>query len=299
MASGRVGGTKSRIYGKVGNEIYSARKNADGDYQQIVSDLPETHTDTLTPDKVRQRIVMSIIYRHMQQLAPVIEETMIDAGTANMFLNDFVRRNVQILREIMLGYVQTDFPVWFPLYGEVGCLPAPVQMASRDYSFGFLQFNGQMAGEDHFECYISPNYYMGALDWRDFQSYFDLKVGDTDFMYLLFQYPDPAQNHFEVVRFTWNPKPDHPDYMTQQNCYEFFDIECSVPYSIGNFFTISSDDVPDVRYAGESILLCHRQRVDGWVWYWDGTYTTNIYVPSSLHYRTLNDVWDSWYTDRI
>ena len=37
MASGRVGGTKSKVSGTIGSEYTSLRRNPDGTYSQVVS----------------------------------------------------------------------------------------------------------------------------------------------------------------------------------------------------------------------------------------------------------------------
>ena len=55
MASGRVGGTKSKVSGTIGSEVYSLRRNPDGTYSQVVSAKPETTTYTNTEKQAAQR----------------------------------------------------------------------------------------------------------------------------------------------------------------------------------------------------------------------------------------------------
>ena len=49
MASGRVGGTRSKVSGQIGGEVYRIVKNDDGTYSQIVSVKGETTVNYTTP----------------------------------------------------------------------------------------------------------------------------------------------------------------------------------------------------------------------------------------------------------
>lgn len=103
MASGRVGGTKSKVSGTIGSEVYSLRRNPDGTYSQVVSAKPETTTYTNTEKQAAQRMVTAMIEALMRDLTPVARISMQSGVNTSKSLNAFSSFNLNKVREDMIA----------------------------------------------------------------------------------------------------------------------------------------------------------------------------------------------------
>lgn len=103
MASGRVGGTKSKVSGTIGSEVYSLRRNPDGTYSQVVSAKPETTTYTNTEKQAAQRMVTAMIEALMRDLTPVARISMQSGVNPSKSLNAFSSFNLNKVREDMIA----------------------------------------------------------------------------------------------------------------------------------------------------------------------------------------------------
>lgn len=103
MASGRVGGTKSKVSGTIGSEVYYLRRNPDGTYSQVVSAKPETTTYTNTKKQAAQRMVAAMIEGLMRDLTPVARISMQSCVTQSKSLNAFSSFNLNKVREDMIA----------------------------------------------------------------------------------------------------------------------------------------------------------------------------------------------------
>lgn len=97
MASGRVGGTKSKKSGQVGTNIYQIRKNADGTYSQIVTIKGVTTVNRTTPRLQAQRMCTAMVEHMMKQLAPVAKISIQAAANKSKSLNAFSSYNLQLV----------------------------------------------------------------------------------------------------------------------------------------------------------------------------------------------------------
>ena len=99
MATGRVGGTKSKISGQVGNEIYQVRKNADGTYTQITY-VKGVRTETQTSERLQaQRMVTCMVESLMKDLKPVGQISMQSGRNKTTSLNAFSSMNLRYVAQ--------------------------------------------------------------------------------------------------------------------------------------------------------------------------------------------------------
>ena len=103
MASGRVGGTKSKVSGTIGSEVYSLRRNPDGSYSQVISAKPETTTYTNTEKQAAQRMVTAMIEALMRDLTPVARISMQSGVNPSKSINAFSSFNLNKVREDMIA----------------------------------------------------------------------------------------------------------------------------------------------------------------------------------------------------
>lgn len=87
MATGRVGGTKAKIRGQVGSEVYQIRNNGDGTYTQIVMEKG-VRTETETSPKLQaHRMCTSMVEAFMRDIKPVGQISMQSQRTKTDSLN--------------------------------------------------------------------------------------------------------------------------------------------------------------------------------------------------------------------
>ena len=97
MASGRVGGTRSKISGKVGNEIYQVVRNPDGSYSQQVYEKPEIVQTAQTPKLQAQRMITAMVESLMRDLKEVGRISMQSGVNRSKSLNAFSSWNLMLV----------------------------------------------------------------------------------------------------------------------------------------------------------------------------------------------------------
>lgn len=181
MASGRVGGTKSRISGQIGSEVYQVRRNPDGSYSQIVMAKGTQTANYTTPKLQAQRMMTAMVESLMKQLQPIATISMQSAANKSKSLNAFSSFNLSLVaKDCAANWYGNQVFVY------------PRQIASKNYvidlgglymiSSGTLQYNcfdvlnnGMMFGN---EWYNSP---LGFGLWFGLQFYCSIgtqTVGD-------------------------------------------------------------------------------------------------------------------------
>lgn len=310
MASGRVGGTRSRISGQVGDTYYSARRNSDGSYTQVVSPMPETREDTLTPEVVRQRMLMSICYRYLSALKNILINSFRDKAGAPLNLQEFVRINIPILREKYDSQESQFSPIWFYEYGDLNIYPAPVRISSEDNlpSWFASQSSGQAAESWTFEyatASVPVNYTI-----EQWMSRYGLKDGDMAVLLLQVVDRDPTRNNIFVTRITINPKVPKVQRLTSVEITDIFDINAATTYSalvdidgtgqvVRFVFRFTKDDCYGVDAIGGSCILYSAYRDGKWKRSSGQFWTVSGVAGQKVYRKELVDVWDSWYLDRL
>lgn len=103
MASGRVGGTKSKVSGSVGSEVYSLRRNADGSYSQIIATKPEQVRYSNTHKQAAQRMATAMIEVMMRDLTPIARISFQSGKNMSKSLNAFSAINLMRVRDDMIA----------------------------------------------------------------------------------------------------------------------------------------------------------------------------------------------------
>lgn len=99
MASGRVGGTRSKIRGQVGDVVYQVKRNPDGTYTQISYGKAEDVTQTITPRGQAQRMCTSMVEAMMRDLKDVARISMQSAANKSKSLNAFSSYNLRLVAQ--------------------------------------------------------------------------------------------------------------------------------------------------------------------------------------------------------
>lgn len=141
MASGRVGGTRSKKRGQVADVIYQVVRNQDGTYTQISYGKPENVTQTITPRLQAQRMCTCMVEALMRDLKPIGRICMQSAANKSKSLNAFSSYNLNLVAQDCKANWYQGNQYYYPATIEVGT--AAEQMGGRFMlSAGTWQFNG-------------------------------------------------------------------------------------------------------------------------------------------------------------
>ena len=310
MATGRVGGTRSKISGKVGSEVYTVRRNGKGSCEQVVGPMPESREDTLTEDVVEQRIRMSICYRYMKAIPFILNNAFISDETKSLNLQEFVRVNIRILREKMKVINPQINPIFFYEYGDTNLYPAPIKIGGfgsivvRSLSMSHYYLNGEWCVDFEFQPILD--------DWtiQYWLNISGLKDGDVILLLLQFVDDDPSRNNISYCKLIVNPKVPRHYTINPDNFLSIFDIESQVNFSLipqrmgseqVTFYRLRFTESSCFNYTecgGSSVIYSGKRNN---VWARSETFMTT-WTPRGDKSHLLKDiasVWDSWYTNRL
>lgn len=141
MASGRVGGTRSKIRGQVGNVVYQVVRNPDGSYTQISYGKAEDVTATITPKLQAQRMCTSMVEALMRDLRPIGTISMQSGANKSKSLNAFSSYNLQLVARDCQANWYGNNQFFYPKTNNVG---TPSEQMGGRYmlSSGTWQYNG-------------------------------------------------------------------------------------------------------------------------------------------------------------
>lgn len=141
MASGRVGGTRSKISGQVGNIIYQIVKNADGTYSQVEYGKPESVVQTITPKLQAQRMCTCMVEALMRDLKPVGCISMQSGANKSKSLNAFSSYNLMLVGRDCKANWNGGNQFRYPATAEAGAIDTPLGGRFM-LSSGTWQMNG-------------------------------------------------------------------------------------------------------------------------------------------------------------
>lgn len=94
MASGRVGGSRSKVSGKIGNEVYYLSRESDGSYAQVVAAKSSRPYTSNTARQAAYRMCAAIVEACMRDLQEVACISMQSAPNRSKSLNAFAAHNL-------------------------------------------------------------------------------------------------------------------------------------------------------------------------------------------------------------
>ena len=160
MAKGRVGGTKAKISGQVGTNIYQIRKNSNGTYSQI-SYVKGVRTETETSEKLQvQRMVTCMVESLMHDIKPVAQLSMQAAKNKTNSMNAFSSMN--------LRYVAQDCKDnWYDSKEFVYPLPSREWGRNKDLG-GLYRLSSGTGTINHFSrCFTSASPQLIMEGWTN------------------------------------------------------------------------------------------------------------------------------------
>lgn len=165
MASGRVGGTKSLVTGKVGDEVYSIVQEPNGSYAQKVSAYVPTKAQTQTVKLAVQQMCTGMVEAMMKQMKPLANVAFQSAVNKSKSLNAFSSYNLMLLAREAKDYWDEVHEFEFAFKGE------RIRTGGRYIlSSGSLQYNcfDGYFGYSYPDTWIDPNVLTARLHFGIF-----------------------------------------------------------------------------------------------------------------------------------
>lgn len=326
MASGRVGGTKSKIRGQVGNTIFQVRKNEDGTYTQISMAKGERTETQTSPRLQAQRMCTAMVESLMRDLKEIGRISMQSAANKSKSLNAFSSYNLQLVaRDCKANwygnqnFVYPQYSKYEPYTQDLGGLymisSGTLQYNVFDYlydnSFGdrnWDNYNRQLQDlngvvfqcnleEDTLEDFLK-NHRMTLLDsfvFVAFRQYLEFDVDTEEYI--------PQYRHSYIIAQI-NPQFNLDEVITIENVRQLFitksnykAVVCSHEdldkFLVGFALDIQDKDEQCYYWAAFSISFADGKR----------KISSSSYKPVSNRYKTWldnsapADVFGSWMTD--
>jgi hypothetical protein len=120
MAKSKSGGTRAMIRGRVGSDVYSIGRDAQGKRQQVVRSLAETVANPQTVAQMRGRMIMSTIMQAQSALLPIIDHSFDNVSGRQANLSEFIARNYQNIKADIAAHPSTGNIFGLNMYQEKG-----------------------------------------------------------------------------------------------------------------------------------------------------------------------------------
>lgn len=120
MAISRNGGTRSRLRGRVGSEIYTKGKDAFGKSQQIVKAMPEKVENPQSASQMKTRMIMATVQQAKSSMAIIIDHSFDKVKTPIANLSRFVSLNAKLVRADLDEHPSEDNQFGLNAYKEKG-----------------------------------------------------------------------------------------------------------------------------------------------------------------------------------
>lgn len=120
MGKSKSGGTRSYLRGRVGADVYSIGRDAQGKKQQVVRSLAETVNNPQTQSQMRGRMIMSTVMQAMSQLKPIIDHSFDNVTGKQPNISEFINRNYGLIKADIAANPASGNAFGLVKYGEKG-----------------------------------------------------------------------------------------------------------------------------------------------------------------------------------
>ena len=123
MAKSKTGGSRAYIRGRIGSDVYSIGKNAQGARQQIVRSLAEQVSNPRTEDQMRGRMIMSTVMQAVSALAPIIDHSFDGFPQGQPSISHFIKQNYAKVKADVAAHPASGGVFGIVDYQQKGALP--------------------------------------------------------------------------------------------------------------------------------------------------------------------------------
>ena len=120
MGKSKNGGTRSMLRGRVGSDVYSVGKDAQGKRQQVVRSLAESVANPQTAAQMKGRAIMSTVMQAVSALSQVIDHSFDNVPAGQPNVSDFIKRNYALIKADVADHPASGNAFGIVKYGEKG-----------------------------------------------------------------------------------------------------------------------------------------------------------------------------------
>lgn len=224
MGRGKLGGTKAKIRGKVGSEIYQLKRADDGVLSQHVYKAPGARQYTNTKAQAKARMIMGQIERMFHILPDVIKYAFATIPTGTLSFQHFSKINYDLLKQDMeKNWEYTPNFDWRPKYQlsapagiwnlAQGTL-AQIKPDAYSYQHGY---NGYIAPQFH---YVAESATLG-----DFMDYLGMRKNDELHIYFYRRWRDSIEPEISEIVVRIKPSADVSQLLAPSYHSSFFAVD--------------------------------------------------------------------------
>ena len=120
MGKSKNGGTRSMLRGRVGSDVYSVGKDAQGKRQQVVRSLAESVANPQTAAQMKGRAIMSTVMQAVSALSQVIDHSFDNVPAGQPNVSEFIKRNYALIKADVAANPASGNAFGIVKYGEKG-----------------------------------------------------------------------------------------------------------------------------------------------------------------------------------
>lgn len=120
MATSKTGGSRAYLRGRVGSDVYSIGKDANGKKQQVVRSLAENVKNPQTKSQMFGRMVMSTVMQAVSAMRPIIDHSFDNVPAGQPNVSEFIKRNYNLIATDAKAHESSDNTFGLNKYQEKG-----------------------------------------------------------------------------------------------------------------------------------------------------------------------------------
>ena len=134
MGKSKNGGTRSMLRGRVGSDVYSVGKDAQGKRQQVVRSLAESVANPQTAAQMKGRAIMSTVMQAVSALSQVIDHSFDNVPAGQPNISEFIKVNYGLIKADVAAHPSSSNTFGIAQYGEKGAKQGAYQISAGQAS---------------------------------------------------------------------------------------------------------------------------------------------------------------------
>ena len=241
MGKSKNGGTRSFLRGRVGSDVYSVGKDAQGKKQQVVRSLAESVANPQTLAQMKGRCIMSTVMQAVSSLAPIIDHSFDNVTAGQPNVSEFIKRNYALIKADVEANPATGNAFGIVKYGEKGAKQGVYVIAAGS---AYLPAALQNAASAATLTVSADSLTFGAIKSA-------LGLSDKEYFTLVGLTADGA---CEIARFRLGSALTDDTVVSSANISEVFAVEANCTPSISVAGMVISIALPNAQ-ANSAIII--------------------------------------------
>lgn len=229
MATSKTGGSRAYLRGRVGSDVYSIGKDANGKKQQVVRSLAESVKNPQTKSQMFGRMVMSTVMQAVSAMRPIIDHSFDNVPAGQPNVSEFIKRNYNLIATDAKAHESADNVFGLNKYQEKGA-----KMGAYVISVGSaIGIKGTVIDGANKTLTIALS---AGATMGDLKSAIGLTSDDYFTACAIL-----ANGRFAYERFHINP--------------DFVDSTAISAENVGDLFAVEGNVIPTISLSGNNVVI--------------------------------------------